>query len=457
MNAVVLDLENRPRWGARCIDALDKVGIQARLVAAIDGKDNAAVADSGLHVLGKRFRNRYKRSPLPGEIGCYASHLVLAGMILQGRMEPVAGEFPDWFLVFEDDAMPRGGMSADRIREIIQTAGAYDFVLLHHPRRGADKSSPSKVVPATRKEICAHAYLIHRKAAEVIASFKMGNPIDHAIVRCRRLAVGVLQGPAVFSQERDGAFGIYRERKKAACRPVDAVVADCRSGFDRGLGNRLTVLFSAYAAASVRNVPLLMLWGNGGKGCRVAFRDVFKKNHDVEEISEFPSNALICDLAYYSRRTAGKFSALVGDASHDEYWSAWRMAAKSLELCSELPKIQGFPAVHLRTNHQGRKLNDDWKRLFPHPGEGAFLSIDNPIILQEALDLWPGTWSLPAVRGIKDDSERGLPGVIVAARDMMMLSRAKFIIGNKVESSFRNLACIGYGVPMLHLHHGNNP
>lgn len=459
--AHVIDLESRPRWGADCVRGLAKAGIQARIFPGVDGRDGAAVEAAALTVNEQAFEKMYRRRPLPGEIGCYASHVTFARAVVAGDVAPVSPLHPDWFLVCEDDAEPYG-FDAEELRHVLRMARGYDYILLHPALRGAKHAGEREVRRVVGREIGTQAYLISRKACEVVAAFEMRHPIDHALTRCKRLTGGSLWGEAHFEQRReDGTDGIYREReaqKRARTKKHAVVVADCTAGARRGLGNRLTTICAAYACAKRRGLPLAVKW-RPGEGCGVEWRELFEPPEGVSFLEDEPEDALVHREAYYTAKNRKRHADLAGIAELDaRYWADWREAAALIRPRAGigLPDRRGFTAVHLRSNHDRRRLEDRWWEAWPDPGE-VFVATDHPGVLEKALEVWPRAWALPAARAPEDMDGRDAAGQIEAVRDMFMLCRAGLILGNRVETTFRNLAHLGHGVPVAHLYQGDAP
>jgi len=212
----VIDMVTKPRWGKECVDILGAHGIDATLFPGVDGHTCDPSEMPEIH----RWSRAY---PTPGEVGCFASHANLANAIMAGTVEPVLDAFPDWWLIFEDDAIPRGGMNAGVVAFAVAEADKAGFrqVLLHQGAYIRPPRGPCRVVPRSPAHRAAHlhAYLLHREAAAKIAGWEMYAAIDTAIARSD-IPVGVLVGGAGFTQRnpRHAPFSLYYERRAARRR-----------------------------------------------------------------------------------------------------------------------------------------------------------------------------------------------------------------------------------------------
>lgn len=213
----VIDLVARPRWGRACIEMLRKLGVAASLFPAVDGP-GGDVTD--LVVLADDFAKNYKgRPPTPGEIGCFATYREIAKKALSGQLAPVADTLPDWWLVFEDDAVAYGDMSASLISEIIDSSElqGFDYVVLHLGVGRYRHSSPvTKVTAKHRRECRSHAQIMHRRVMEIILRWDMRHPIDTALTLSKDVRFGVLWGKSHFTYRTPtGVEAITWARRKA--------------------------------------------------------------------------------------------------------------------------------------------------------------------------------------------------------------------------------------------------
>lgn len=236
------------------------------------------------------------------------------------------------------------------------------------------------------------------------------------------------------------------------------MVADCTRPV-QGLGNRLTVLCGAYAAAVVRGVPCVMVW-RPGRGCRARWEDLFLPHPLVPEVVHFPKGWHRHAVPTYSARNRARQLRSAGPGRYTpEYWAAWRECARAIRLRPELalpePPAGGYDAVHVRANVKARHVSAEWWRL-RDPG-AVFLSVDHAATAAQLAAAWPRAWWLAAPTSNRDMGNRGLEGVQAAARDMMMLCRARSLLAVGGPSTFRNIPHVGYQVPLLRWYEGPCP
>jgi hypothetical protein len=211
LRGVVIGLPARPRWESACVETMAAVGIDLDQVAGFDGHSGIAPP---MQVNTAAFKKDFKREPLPGEIGCFASHYNIARSA--GDLPPLSDQLPHWRLVFEDDAIPNG-IDAPKLLEIAALADeqGFDVVMLHTGRRNRRGVGPTNVSRTNGTDVFTHAVLFNLRAGKEISGWEMRHPIDHAISRAKKLKVGVLWGPARFDQRPPGesSVSIHRERK----------------------------------------------------------------------------------------------------------------------------------------------------------------------------------------------------------------------------------------------------
>lgn len=184
MIAHIIDLVDRPRFGAQLVNDLATCGITGKLFAAIDGRSR------------QRTMRVAKRGFKRGEIGCFASHVEIARSAVKGLIEPVTEYFP-WWLICEDDALPVG-IDPDFITSIIEQARAFDLIFIHFGRARCRETKPFGLSPMTRADTGTYAYLANRAALADMSQWIMRHPIDKAIAYTSRFRRGVLSGPRAF-------------------------------------------------------------------------------------------------------------------------------------------------------------------------------------------------------------------------------------------------------------------
>ena len=236
------------------------------------------------------------------------------------------------------------------------------------------------------------------------------------------------------------------------------IVASCKTP-GIGLGNRMTILCSAYAAAAVRGDDCVLYWPTG-RGCEAHWSDLFKPMELVEIVSREPINAKVHNVPSY---VPSKVSRMLRTAElkrfTTEYWAAWRKCAQSIELIDELAlpdHPERFTAVSIRSNWAPRAPKNDWMHKLQLP-QGSFICTDSPEAHRQAMAVCENGWSLSVPQTKHDMGARDVRSMQAAARDMMMLTRASCILAIGDRSTFRNLAHIGYHVPVFKPYRNRNP
>lgn len=177
--SLVINLDRSPARLKKITEQLDRLGLPWQRVTAIDG---ATLAMDDATVLNTpRFHQQHGKPPLPGELGCYLSHVK--------ALETFLSSAHDWGLVLEDDAVLGDGLPA-AIQALLQHPQAWDLVKLS----GMHSGTPIKVKAlGTGQDLCialtsytgASCYLINRRAAERMSQrlLPMSLPYDWAYDR----------------------------------------------------------------------------------------------------------------------------------------------------------------------------------------------------------------------------------------------------------------------------------
>jgi hypothetical protein len=158
----------------------------------------------------ERFRWRYGRYPLPGEIGCAAAHRFC--------YETLINEHGDLALIFEDDAIVTGEIEA-AVSEAIRYLPSFDVISLKlthgvYRRRPILTFPSGAIYRATFAQFGAHAYLISKKAA---SRFLMAQRPKISF-----LADWPLSGPIALS--RSEFFGIDGQIVRLTNRPSTIMI-----------------------------------------------------------------------------------------------------------------------------------------------------------------------------------------------------------------------------------------
>lgn len=203
----------------------------------------------------------------------------------------------------------------------------------------------------------------------------------------------------------------------------------------------------------------MMVW-RPGHGCRARWEDLYEPHPLVDEAKVFPQGWLRHRVPTYSRKNRRRQLASAGPGRYTpEYWAAWRECARAIRLKPELalpPAPEGgYDAVHVRANVPARHVSEAWW-LQRDPG-AVFLSVDRAATAAEIVKAWPQAWWLALPASNRDMGNRGVSGVQAAARDMMMLCRARTLLAVGGPSTFRNIPHVGYEVPLLRWYEGPCP
>lgn len=226
------------------------------------------------------------------------------------------------------------------------------------------------------------------------------------------------------------------------------LVADCAFQRKRGLGNRITLLCDAYATARVRGMEFAFTW-TARRHCGATWTDLFQPLDGIEVLDFIPAGAEV-------RR---RDTFYVGEVDRmPEFWEAWREMARMIRLADglELPEVEPFDAISLRLTHPRGAYHNRQIQQLPRVAR-PFISSDCPQGVEWVREVCPDAWNLDPKLFNADDVPRDIDHMRGAARDMMMLTRARSILALGRESTFRNLAHIGYGVPVMRFYEGSAP
>jgi hypothetical protein len=239
----------------------------------------------------------------------------------------------------------------------------------------------------------------------------------------------------------------------------DVVVADC-TRHTHGLGNRITILCSAYAAAKATNRKLIVAW-QPGNDCQANWSDLFAPMEDVTFVDRLPSYGSHHIACCHTSGKHGRRQIDSAKGTYDTpaYWDAWRECASKIRLNDEL--AEGMPtghhAIHIRSLYPKRQMDCNLMN-WCAPFEGSYLACDGAAVFDDAIARWPHLKYLHKPCALTDRGDgRKLEEVRKAARDLIMLTQAKSIIACGGSSTFRNLAHIGHDVPLYHVYKGGAP
>lgn len=177
--SLVINLDRSPARLKKIAEQLNRLGLPWQRVIAVDGAtlamDDQTVLDT------PRFHQQHGKPPLPGELGCYLSHVKALETLLSSNHE--------WGLVLEDDAVLGDSLPAV-IHALLEQSQAWDLVKLS----GMHSGTPVKVKKlSANQDLCitltsytgASCYLVNRRAAERMSQrlLPMSLPYDWAYDR----------------------------------------------------------------------------------------------------------------------------------------------------------------------------------------------------------------------------------------------------------------------------------
>jgi glycosyl transferase family 25 len=172
--------------------ASEGFGLDLRPIDGVDGK--MVPEDEWIYVNKRGFMLNAGRIPLPGEYGCYASHII--------AMQRFLNEGGEYALIVEDDVTFTKDTN-EKLQRIIDVAPKDALIKLTcHRRKGFYKKAEHKNGVIFGRYFfgpqgSSAAYLISRKAAErfLAKSSKMVVPYDRAIENGWDNCINVLNTP----------------------------------------------------------------------------------------------------------------------------------------------------------------------------------------------------------------------------------------------------------------------
>jgi glycosyl transferase family 25 len=172
----LINLDRSPDRLAHAAAELDRCGIPFTRVPAIDGKQLGDLPWPDFD--DACYRRRHGKHPVPGEWGCYMSHVLAIKTFLASSDAPAA-------LILEDDIVLPADFPA-LIEGILRHAPDWDMVKLVANRRGLIAgaipiSGSYRMGVSLRATACSGAYLLNRRAAARYAAklLPMTLPYDH--------------------------------------------------------------------------------------------------------------------------------------------------------------------------------------------------------------------------------------------------------------------------------------
>lgn len=232
-----INLDSSPdRWS--CLkDRAAKANITIRRVPGVDGR--RIPQEDWLDFDRYEFERHTGRSVLPGEYGCYRSHLLALQMFLNQNVP--------YGLIIEDDVFP-DQRTAARVSAIIDSLGEFDVVrLVSHRSRLFVKLATTSEGDQTGRTVfgpqgSAAAYLVSREGAAKIlgALSRMYLPWDVALERFWSSQTEIFstkENVFNFSAHRADSTIIppagYTDTKFALSKRIGAMAFQLRDGFVR--------------------------------------------------------------------------------------------------------------------------------------------------------------------------------------------------------------------------------
>ncbi len=172
---LVINLDRSPHRLAQISRQLENISWPWERLSAADGK-NICMDDQNLVDVGA-FKRKHGKMPLPGEVGCYLSHVWAMRRLLETDH--------DYLLILEDDLRIGPDLQAV-IHALVQQADQWDVVMLSGVRSGNPMRLSSLVahyalaVPLARYA-GSSCYLMSRNAASRYLQdlLPMSLPYDH--------------------------------------------------------------------------------------------------------------------------------------------------------------------------------------------------------------------------------------------------------------------------------------
>ncbi len=171
----VINLDRAPDRLERISGQLQALGLPFTRLPAVDAR--AFTPDQAASIDEPAYRRKHGMTPVPGELGCYLSHV----QVMRGFM---AGD-ARFALVLEDDALLRGSLPGV-LRGLIANAGRWDMVKLSAVHSGTpvpvlDVAPGHRLAVMLSRCTGSSAYLVNRRAAGryLQGLLPMSLPYDH--------------------------------------------------------------------------------------------------------------------------------------------------------------------------------------------------------------------------------------------------------------------------------------
>jgi glycosyl transferase family 25 len=171
----VINLDRAPDRLERIRSQLQRLGLTFTRLPAVDAR--ALTADQRAALDDAGYRRKHGMAPLPGELGCYLSHVEAMRLFLAGGAE--------FALVLEDDVLLHDGLPAV-LHSLMHHAGRWDMVKLSAVHSGTPQPV-LQLAPGYQLAVMlsrctgASAYIVNRHAAQAYVEglLPMQLPYDH--------------------------------------------------------------------------------------------------------------------------------------------------------------------------------------------------------------------------------------------------------------------------------------
>ena len=201
----VINLDRAPERMERVAAQLRRVGLPFERLPAVDARAFTPAQQAALDV--EAFRRRHGMEPLPGELGCYLSHVEAMQRLLRSDAR--------FALVLEDDVIVTDRLPA-ALRGLLAHADRWDMVKLS----GVHSGTPQRVLEVAPGQwlsvmlsrcTCSSAYVMNRRAAQAYADglLPMQLPYDHVFDQGWRFGLKVrMLSPFPCDHDQDTASTI---------------------------------------------------------------------------------------------------------------------------------------------------------------------------------------------------------------------------------------------------------
>jgi glycosyl transferase, family 25 len=183
----VINLDRAPERLARITQQLQRLRLPHTRLPAVDARALTPVQAASIDEAA--YRRKHGMTPVPGELGCYLSHLAVMHAFLASDARAA--------LVLEDDVQLHDTLPAV-LQGLMQQAGRWDMVKLSAVHSGTPVAV-TEVAPGHRLAVmlsrctAASAYLVNRAAAQAYVEqlLPMELPYDHVFDQGWRLGLKV--------------------------------------------------------------------------------------------------------------------------------------------------------------------------------------------------------------------------------------------------------------------------